>query len=109
MRDINIQKLADEIMRESAKDGEPVTMEEALEMAEMEVKAKGLNNYVQSSVEKKNRQPRTKKVDEEKAKVIEIIAKALIDNGYNATITNVDKTIDFNDCTITLTRHRKGK
>lgn len=109
MKEVNVKKLAEEIMRESAKDGEPVTMEEALEMAEMEVKAKDLNHYVQSSIEKKNRQPRTKKVDEEKAKVIGIIAKALIDNGYNATITNIDKTIDFNDCTITLTRHRKGK
>lgn len=109
MKEVNVKKLAEEIMRESAKDGEPVTMEEALEMAEMEIKAKGLNNYVQSSVEKKSRQPRTKKVDEEKAKVIEIIAKALTDNSYSAIITNVDKTIDFDDCTITLTRHRKGK
>ena len=42
------------LLAEDEEDGEPVTKEEALEMAEMEIKAKGIKNYVQSTPEKKS-------------------------------------------------------
>ena len=40
------EKIIAKIMQECEADGEPVTREEAEEMAEMEIKAKGLKNYV---------------------------------------------------------------
>ena len=61
-----LEQLAQEIYDECLADGDDVTKEEAFEMAEMEIKAKGIKNYVQSSVEKKKRKPKERKVDEEK-------------------------------------------
>lgn len=100
------EKLIEQIMKECLADGEPITREEAEEMAEMEIKAKGIKNYAQSE-KPKERKPREKKIDEQKKKIIEIIAKALTDNGYGAIITNVDKTIDFDCYTVNLVKHRK--
>ena len=103
------EKLILEIMAECEKDGEPVTREEAEEMAEMEIKAKGIKNYVQGEKSNKPRKPREKKVDEEKKKIIEILQKALTENGFNAIISNVDKTIDFDCYTVNLVKHRPKK
>ena len=103
------EKLINEILKEAEADGEPVTREEAEEMAEMEIKAKGIKNYVQTDVEKKAKKPREKKIDEDKKKIIEIIEKALTDNGYNAKIVNVDKQIDFGEFTVNLVKHRPPK
>ena len=103
------EKLINEILKEAEADGEPVTREEAEEMAEMEIKAKGIKNYVQTDVEKKAKKPREKKIDEDKKKIIEIIEKALTDNGYNAIIVNVDKQIDFGEFTVNLVKHRPPK
>ena len=57
----------------------------------------------------KNRKPREKKVDEEKKKIIEILQKALTENGFNAIITNIDKSIDFDCYTVNLVKHRPPK
>lgn len=57
----------------------------------------------------KERKPREKKVDDEKKEIIEILAKALTDNGYNAIITNVDKEIDIDGMTVNLVKHRAKK
>lgn len=103
------EKLIKQIMAECEADGEPITREEAEEMAEMEIKAKGIKNYVQTEVEKKAKKPRQKKIDEEKKKIIEILQKALTDCGYGAIITNVDKEICFDDFVVNLTRHRPKK
>lgn len=103
------EKLILELMAEAEADGEPITREEAEEMAEMELKAKGIKNYVQADVEKKAKKPREKKIDEDKKKIIEIIHKALTDNGYGAIISNVDKSIDFECYTVNLVKHRPPK
>lgn len=73
----------------------------------MTEKAKAIKTYVGG--EKKERKPREKKVDNEKAEIIKIIEKALTENGYSATITNVDKTIDFGCYTVNLVKHRAPK
>lgn len=103
------EKLIEQIMAEAEADGEPVTKEEATEMAEMEIKAKGIKRYEQSAEPKPQRKPREKKVDEEKAKIIEILAEALKSNGYNAEVVNVDKQIDFEMFTVNLVKHRPPK
>ena len=51
------EKLILQIMAEAEKDGEPLTRAEAEEVAEMEIKAKGIKNYVSSEVEKKAKKP----------------------------------------------------
>lgn len=52
---------------------------------------------------------RTRKADEEKRKIIEIVKKALTESGYCAIISNVERQIDFGDFSITLTKHRAKK
>ena len=55
-----LHKLAQEIFNESIKDGEPVTIEEALEMAKMEFGAKEIKNYTQSAEKKPKKEKKTK-------------------------------------------------
>ena len=108
-KNIDKEALIEKIMAECAKDGEPGTREEAEEMAEMEIKSGDISNYtISEKKEKTVRKPREKKVDDEKAKIIEIIGKALTDNGYNAIITNVDREITIDNMSLVLTKHKKG-
>ena len=65
------EKLVNEIMEEFAKDGEPVTREEAEEMARQEMNAKEVTDYARSQEAiikdvKKERKPRTVKISDEK-------------------------------------------
>lgn len=101
------EKLFNEIRND--KEFADCTDEEIEEMVTMELGASEIKNYTQAQVEKKTKKPREKKIDEDKKAIIEIIAKALNDNGYNATITNVDKEIDFGVFTVNLVKHRPPK
>lgn len=77
--------------------------------SEIKAKANGCRREYVATEKTKNRKPREKKVDEEKKKIIEILQKALTDNGYSATIINVDKAIDFDCYTLNLVKHRPPK
>lgn len=106
---MNKEKLIEQIMRECAEDGEPVTREEAEEMAEMELKAKGNRRYEQSEKERKPT-ARERKLDTEKVEIIKKICDFLLTNGEEtATIVNEQREIQFREFSITLTKHRKGK
>ena len=76
---------------------------------EHKVKENKTDKHYEKSEEKKERKPREKKIDDEKKSIIEIIHKALVENGYNAVISNIDKTIDFGVYTVNLTKHRPKK
>ena len=103
------EKLVEQIMRECAEDGEPVTREEAEEMAEMELKAKGNRHYEQSAKERKST-TRERKLDMEKVEIIKKICDFLLTSGEeSATIVNEQREIQFREFSITLTKHRKGK
>lgn len=112
-----IEKLAIKLMKEFEADGEPVTKEEALEMAEMEIKAKGIKNYVQSTPEKKSTKKREIKLDAEKVKIIEILASYLKENEEmdfeSVAIANPQKEITFkigeSEYSISLIRHHRKK
>ena len=52
---------------------------------------------------------RERKPNEAKRQVIEILANALKSAGYEISVTNVEKQIDFQDFSVTLTQHRKQK
>ena len=112
--DKKLEELANKIMKEYEKDGEPITFEEAVDVARMEMGAKELKNYTQSeeTLTKKaeNKKTREKKVDTEKAEIVKIIADALSEKGYEVNISNVDKYIEIGDTyTVNLIKHRANK
>lgn len=117
------EKLIKQIMAECAKDGEPVTYEEALEMAEMEIKAKTDCKRYEREVKENKPTNRSPKIDAEKIAIIESVAHQLtrfvkpdakaIEGAENVKITNKQKEITFtvgeNEYSLTLTKHRKKK
>jgi len=104
-------KLIEKIMKEAELDGEPLTREEAEEVAEMEIKAKGIKVYEQS--EKKDRKKREVKPDEEKVKLINLISETLSTVGLNTSILNPQREITFSvngaEYSLTLIKHRPPK
>lgn len=105
------EKLVKSIMAEAAEDGEPVTREEAEEMAKMELGAKQFKRYEKSDnpapAEKKKREV---KKDAEKIKIIKKLYDFLLTVGEeSATIVNEQREITFRDFSITLTKHRSKK
>jgi hypothetical protein len=103
------EKLILEIMRDAEKDGEPVTREEAEEMAEMEMRAGAIKRYETSATPKKATTRNVKK-DAEKIEIIKKIYDFLLTSGEDsATIVNEQREIQFREFSIILTKHRKGK
>jgi hypothetical protein len=108
------EKLIAQIMKEAEKDGEPVTREEAEEMAEMEIKAGNINTYTQSDGEKKPRKKREVKKDPLKINFIHYLEEWLLTTSVeDVTIVNEQKEITFRikgeEYSLTLTKHRKKK
>ncbi len=117
-----LEQLAKDIFKECKTEGEEVTMEEALEMARMELGAKEIKNYTQATVEKKKTK-REIKPDEEKVRLMELFNYCLlepdrIDNDLpfkieNVFVKNTQKEILFNvgenEYSLTLTKHRPPK
>lgn len=107
------EKLIKQIMAEYEADGEPITREEAEEIAEMEIKAKGLKNYTQTKTTKEKK-PRERKVDSEKAFILGFVKLGLgnlVDKDNIITENEVKLHFNYNDCdySITLTKHRPKK
>ena len=104
------EKLVISIMNDAEEDGEPVTREEAEEMARMELGAKEYKRYekgISSAGEKKTR---VVKKDAEKIEIIKKLCDFLLTNGEDsATIVNEQREITFRDFSITLTKHRSKK
>jgi len=109
---IDIETLTKIIFAECEKDGEPVSMEEAREMAEMEIKSGDLSRYEKSLEPKKKREPKERKVDEDKKFLLEVF-RGRMEEVANLTILGVktETEISFqylgNDYTLKLTKHRK--
>ena len=64
------EKLVNQIMAETEADGEPVTREEAEEMAKMELGAKEIKNNKQRDKPKQERKQKEKKKEEDKDDII---------------------------------------
>ena len=105
------EKLILSIMKSAEADGEPISREEAEEMAEMEIKAKGITEYAQA--EKKPRKKREVKKDVTKIALIKRLADFMQEIATDVEITNDQRTIEFvvmgENYSITLTKHRKKK
>lgn len=107
------EKLVNEIMTEAQADGEPVTREEAEEMAKMELGAKEIKRYEQA--EKKERKPSAKvrKVDEQKKRILSEVKTLLDGMGADVQAVKTETEIAFvfggDSYTIKLTKHRPKK
>ena len=97
MRTERFEKLAKQIFDECAKDGEPVTLEEAREMAEMELKSKeNCRRYEQSDkkiTENKPKKPKTVKISPEKAELFNLLWEGLNNYYPNCEILTNNKLI----------------
>ena len=114
-----LEELAKEIYNEAIEDGEPISEDEALEMAKMELGAKEITNYTQSTV-KKERKKTERKVDKNKANIINFLKGVLEDEELvidEALILDIrvkpETEISFNYCgdeyTLKLVKHRPPK
>ena len=106
------EKLIEKIMRECEQDGEPVTKEEATEMAEMEMKANQTRHYEKSD---KPRKPssRVRKVDATKKRILNN-CRVLIEGMGGVTVnvkTETEVTFIFEDAeySLRLVKHRPKK
>lgn len=114
-----IEQLAKEIYKEMLAEGEEITEAEAMEMAEMEMKAKGIKNYVHSiEADKKPKAKQEVKLDDTKVRLVKMLATLLggmsvTDNIEDVTISNPQKEITFHigsdEYSVTLTKHRPKK
>ena len=106
----DIEKLAKQIIAECEKEGEPVTKEEALEMAEMEINANGNRRYEQSAKPRKVT-IKVRKVDEEKLYFLNGFIEYLRSAGAIVELPKNEAELNFkfgeNNYTIKLIKHRK--
>ena len=109
---MTIDVLAKKIFAECEKEGEPVTMDEAREMAEMEMKATGTTIHETKAGNKTKNRPR--KVDETKKALLDCIKTALDDfEGAEVQTVKTETEITFtfggDRYTVKLTKHRPPK
>ena len=106
------EKLIEKIMQECEKDGEPVTREEAEEMAEMEIKAGNIKHYEKSDKPRKAAE-KVRKIDNTKKRLL-TNCKTLFE-GMGAEILNIktETEITFifenNEYSLKLIKHRPKK
>lgn len=105
------EKLVAQIMRECEKEGEPVTKEEAEEMAEMEINAKG--HYEQNVSKERKTAKRERKIDHIKERFIKGISVYLRGCGCKVeplvNETDLHFTFGENSYTLKLIKHRQKK
>ena len=109
-----MEKLIDTIMKEAEKEGEPVTLEEAIEMAKMEIKANEDIKRYEKAEKPRKKTEKVRKVDEEKKLLLEVIEDALTEDNHCEIIsrkTETELTFTYNDnnYTVKLTKHRPPK
>ena len=107
---VNKEKLIAKIMKECEKDGEPVTREEAEEMAEMELKA---GTRYEKADKPRKKTVRERKVDTDKLEILQACDDALcclVDNVYERK-SETELSFSYNgaEYTIKLIKHRPKK
>ena len=91
---MTLEKLAKQIFDECAKEGEPITMEEAQEMAQMEINAKGIKIGARAAEPKvkKEKKPKVVQVSQEKQEIFQEICEFLTKK-YDFTIEKENKLV----------------
>lgn len=106
------EQLIKQIMKECEKDGEPVTKEEAAEMAEMEIKAGNIKRYEQADKPRKTVK-KERKVDETKKHLLANCKTLLEELGADVTAvkteTEITFTFDGEEYSLKLVKHRPKK
>lgn len=106
-----IESLAKKVMKQFADEGEPVTIEEAREIATLELKSRGLARTL--SDEEKVRKPKTRKIDVTKGKLLNSIKDLLEGMGATEFTTETETALsfkfEFDNYTIRLVKHRLKK
>ena len=109
---MNIKRLIEDIMTECQKNGEPVTKEEAEEMAKMEIAAGQVKRYEKSAIPRKPAN-RERKIDATKKRILANCQVLLEGMGGKIISTKTETEIRFqfeNDCyTLRLVKHRPKK
>lgn len=105
-------KLIDKIMKDCLADGEPVTREEAEEMAEMEIKANGIKRYEKSDKPRKATK-KERKVDTTKQHLLSCCRVLLEGLGANVSAVKTETEITFafesEEYSLKLIKHRPKK
>lgn len=108
----DFEKLVAEIMADALADGEPVTKEEAEEMARMELGAKADRRY-EKAEHKAPRKPKERKVDLEKLELLQVCENALREcvdgEPERKTETELHFVYKGSDYSLKLIRHRPPK
>lgn len=108
-----LEKLANEIYNEMLSDGEPVSKEEAMEMAQMELGSKANRRYEQSTNTKRKKSTKERKVDEPKKYLLGELKNMLEFLKCDITEVKTETEIKFmylgDNYTFKLTRHRPPK
>jgi hypothetical protein len=115
---MTLKNLVKQIFDECSKEGEPVTMEEATEMAKMELKSKeNCKNYTNSATKKPKKEEekfKTVKVSAEKMELFNLLWEGLLNYYENAEILKQNKLISVQigektfKIDIIETRQKKG-
>ena len=104
------EKLVARIMKECAAEGEPVTKEEAEQMAEWEMNSKTVRNNAKSDAQRKP-STRERKVDETKKRILNNCRILLEGMGAVSaqmkTETEVSFTFEGEEYSLKLVKHRK--
>ena len=96
-----LKKLTQKIFDECARDGEPVTMDEALDMAKMELNSKNFDHEARESAPKAKsapKKPHTVKVSDEKKElfstILQNLTRAVGVESENITVLTENKLIE---------------
>ena len=113
---MTLEKLAKQIFDECAKEGEPITIEEAQEMAQMEINAKDIKIGARATEPKakKEKKQRITQVSDEKKALFSLLWEGLFNYyGENAQISKQNKEISVQigekSFKIDIVEHRKAK
>ena len=113
---MTLEKLAKQIFDECAKEGEPITMKEAQEMAQMEINAKGIKIGARAAEPKakKEKKQRIAQASAEKMALFSLLWEGLSNfYGENAQISKQNKEISVQigekSFKIDIVEHRKAK
>ena len=112
---MTLEKLAKQIFDECAKEGEPITMEEAQEMAQMEINAKDIKISARATEPKakKEKKQRITQVSDEKQKIFKDIVNFLQKN-YDISVEKDNKLLKITENSkvfkldLIETRQKKG-
>ena len=106
------EKLIEKIMLECEADGEPVTKEEAEEMAEMEIKA-GANRHYEKSDKPRKAVKKERKIDETKKRILTDCRVLLEGLGAETLSVKTETEVTFlfgnEEYTLKLVKHRPKK